>query len=98
MGNQDSTLAALTPGELVVPRTHAPSVANHLKAAGVPGFASGGIVGSEGAGVGNIIPFGVSSDTSWAQATGKAFAAALTSAVKTQMTAVGAGGKYTGPA
>ena len=45
-GNRDSFLAALTPGEAVVPKHLVPHVAPFLAAHRVPGFASGGFAGS----------------------------------------------------
>jgi TP901 family phage tail tape measure protein len=44
-GNSDSVLAMLTPGEAVIPKHLVPLFADALKAHGVPGFASGGVVG-----------------------------------------------------
>lgn len=51
IGNSDSVPALLTPGEAVVPKYLTPAVAPLLKAHGVPGFASGGVVRTGNVGV-----------------------------------------------
>ena len=45
-GNHDSVPAMLMPGELVIPKNHAAAFAGMAKRKGIPGFASGGVVGS----------------------------------------------------
>jgi SLT domain-containing protein len=45
-GNHDSVPAMLMPGELVIPKNHAAEFATQAKRKGIPGFASGGIVGA----------------------------------------------------
>lgn len=45
-GNEDSVLAMLMPGEAVVPKRLVPQIAGWLGDQGVPGFASGGLIGN----------------------------------------------------
>jgi len=47
-GGGDSILALLEPGETVVPKNLTPEIAAWAKSKGIPGFASGGIIGGIG--------------------------------------------------
>lgn len=50
-GNHDSVHAMLMPGELIIPKNHAAEFAGMAKRKGIPGFASGGIVGNSDTGL-----------------------------------------------
>jgi hypothetical protein len=59
---QDSVHAVLAPGELVIPTSHAAKFGAQAKAAGIPGFAAGGVAGgtmSNAASVGSTAQQGV---------------------------------------
>ena len=96
----DSQLHMLAPGELVIPSTHAAAHMVQAKREGIPGMASGGVVGSPQATVANVQQgittaqnaigtFTSGAMKSWISQLNTAFAAK-------QAAAAGAGGAFTG--
>ena len=92
-GTGDTVPAMLTPGEVVIPRQMvAAGAVDHLRGT-LPGFASGGLVGT-GTDLAGIAPFGGRMDARFGAFAGRALARAAESAIVAAITAAVSGGGW----
>jgi SLT domain-containing protein len=87
---RDSVPAMLAPGELIVPSSHAAMFGDAARRAGIPGFASGGMV-ADGIQMGNIVPTAGQAATTFSQNAVQGFASAAKNAAVNAITAGVAG-------
>lgn len=94
----DNHLAMVKSGELIIPSQHAPKFANMAKAAGIPGFASGGLIGNQDASaIGAVNNADQTGNTAFGKGVMTAVAADLQNYLKSMTaSAGGAGGPYNG--
>jgi hypothetical protein len=94
IAGKDSVPILAMPGEAVVPRHLTPAIAPLMKAAGVPGFAAGGVVASYGNALGGLGKWLGSEDRATLRAVDRSTAAAVVAAMK----GMGGGGALGGDA